>query len=73
MAARGKGHFGDHVSGFATASAYVADVTTPEKRAGAFGMIGVAFGIGFIIGPAIGGVMGSIGPRIPFWAAAAMS
>lgn len=36
-------------------------------------MIGVAFGIGFIIGPAIGGVMGSIGPRIPFWAAAAMS
>lgn len=60
-------------AGFATAAAYVADVTPPEKRAGAFGMIGVAFGIGFIIGPAIGGVTGSFGPRVPFWAAAAMS
>ena len=60
-------------AGFATASAYVADVTPSEKRAGAFGMIGVAFGIGFIIGPAIGGVLGNITPRAPFWAAAAMS
>ena len=60
-------------AGFATASAYVADVTPPEKRAGAFGMIGVAFGIGFIIGPAIGGLMGTLGRRMPFWAAAIMS
>jgi DHA1 family tetracycline resistance protein-like MFS transporter len=56
-----------------TGMAYVADVTPPEKRAGAFGMVGVAFGVGFILGPAIGGLLGSIGPRLPFWAAAAFS
>ena len=55
------------------ASAYVADVTPPEKRAGAFGMLGAAFGLGFVIGPAFGGLLGAIGPRVPFWAAAAMS
>ena len=48
---------------FTTANAYIADVTPPEKRAAAFGMIGMAFGIGFIIGPAIGGLLGEIDLR----------
>jgi MFS transporter, DHA1 family, tetracycline resistance protein len=56
-----------------TASAYIADVTTPEKRAGAFGLIGAAFGFGFVFGPAIGGLLGSFDPRLPFWAAAGFS
>lgn len=56
-----------------TAMAYVADVTPTERRAGAFGLIGVAFGVGFVLGPAIGGLLGSIDPRLPFWAAAAFS
>ena len=60
-------------SSFSTASAYVADVTPPEKRAERFGFLGVAFGIGFIIGPAIGGLLGSIDIRAPFWFAAALS
>lgn len=60
-------------SSFATAAAYVADVTPPERRAGAFGMVGAAWGIGFILGPAVGGVMGTFGLRIPFWTAAAFS
>ena len=55
-----------------TASAYVADVTPPEKRAGAFGLIGAAFGLGFVVGPAIGGVLGNIDPRLPFWVAAGL-
>ncbi len=55
------------------ASAYIADVTPPEKRAGAFGMIGSAFGLGFMLGPAIGGVVGNINPRLTFWAAAAFA
>ena len=54
----------------ATASAYIADVTPPEKRAAAFGMIGSAFGLGFVLGPAIGGAVGTIDPRLTFWAAA---
>src|SRR5437660_7391366 len=58
-------------SSFATAAAYVADVTPVERRAGAFGMVGAAWGIGFIAGPAIGGVLGTFGIRIPFWGAAA--
>lgn len=58
---------------YATASAYVVDVTPPEKRAGAFGMLGAAFGVGFIVGPALGGFLGGIDPRLPFWAAAALS
>ena len=53
-----------------TASAYIADVSTPENRTKNFGMIGVAFGLGFIIGPVIGGVLGQYGSRIPFYAAA---
>jgi DHA1 family tetracycline resistance protein-like MFS transporter len=56
-----------------TAGAYIADVVPPEKRAAAFGMIGAAFGLGFILGPAIGGVLGGISPRLPFWFAAAIS
>ncbi len=60
-------------SSFTTASAYIADVSTPEKRAQNFGMIGAAFGLGFIIGPAIGGLLGQYGPRAPFLAAAALA
>ena len=58
---------------FTTASAYIADISTPEKRAQNFGLIGVAFGLGFIIGPVIGGVLGQFGSRIPFFAAAALA
>jgi len=54
---------------FSAASAYIADVSPPEKRAANFGMIGAAFGIGFVIGPAIGGILGEIGLRLPFIAA----
>jgi MFS transporter, DHA1 family, tetracycline resistance protein len=66
------------LSGIATAnmtaaSAYIADVTPPEKRAKAFGMIGSAFGLGFMLGPAIGGAVGTINPRLTFWAAAAFA
>ena len=57
---------------FSTANAYVADVTPPEKRAASFGMLGMAFGIGFIIAPAIGGFLGEINLRLPFWAAVVM-
>lgn len=55
---------------FSTASAYIADVTPPEQRARRFGMMGAAWGIGFVLGPAIGGVLGDISPRLPFWCAA---
>ncbi len=58
---------------FTTASAYIADVSTPEKRAQNFGLIGAAFGLGFIIGPVIGGLLGQYGSRIPFYAAAGLS
>lgn len=60
-------------SSFSVASAYVADVTPPEKRAAGFGLIGAAFGVGFVIGPALGGLLGSIETRLPFWAAAALA
>ncbi|THD55268.1 MAG: MFS transporter [Bradyrhizobium sp.] len=56
-----------------TAFAYIADMTPPERRAAVFGKIGVAFGAGFILGPAIGGLLGGIDPRLPFWAAAGLS
>jgi MFS transporter, DHA1 family, tetracycline resistance protein len=56
-----------------TAFAYIADITAPEKRAAVFGKIGVAFGAGFIFGPALGGVLGDIDVRLPFWVAAAFS
>jgi DHA1 family tetracycline resistance protein-like MFS transporter len=58
---------------FTTASAYIADISTPEKRAQNFGMIGVAFGLGFIIGPVIGGMLSTISLRFPFIAAACLS
>ncbi len=58
---------------FTTANAYIADVTPPDKRAQAFGMIGAAFGLGFIIGPVIGGWLGGIDLRLPFWGAAILA
>ena len=54
---------------FTTATAYIADVSTPEKRAQNFGLIGVAFGLGFILGPVIGGQFATISVRAPFYAA----
>jgi MFS transporter, DHA1 family, tetracycline resistance protein len=66
------------ISGIAAASisaayAYVADVTPPEKRAARFGLLGAAFGAGFVLGPALGGLAGNISPRLPFWIAAGLS
>ena len=58
---------------FTTASAYIADISTPENRAQNFGMIGAAFGLGFIIGPVLGGLLGQYGSRVPFMAAAGLS
>jgi DHA1 family tetracycline resistance protein-like MFS transporter len=58
---------------FSAAYAYIADVTPPEKRAASFGMMGMAFGIGFVVGPALGGLLGSIGPRVPFIAAGVLA
>ena len=55
------------------ASAFIADATAPEARAKAYGMLGAAFGVGFVIGPALGGLLGELGPRVPFWVAAAIS
>jgi len=56
-----------------TAYAYVADVTPPDKRAARFGLLGAAFGAGFVLGPALGGLAGTISPRLPFWVAAGLS
>ncbi len=56
-----------------TANAYIADVTPEEKRAAKFGMLGAAFGLGFIVGPAVGGFLGGYGLRYPFWASAILS
>lgn len=58
---------------FSAASAYIADVTPPEKRAQSFGLVGAMFGLGFIIGPVLGGVLGNIDVRLPFWVAAALN
>jgi len=58
---------------YVPANAYVADISTPENRARAFGLVGSAFGLGFILGPAIGGLLGHLGPRAPFFAAAALA
>jgi DHA1 family tetracycline resistance protein-like MFS transporter len=60
-------------SSIATAYAYIADVTPFDKRAKAFGLMGMAFGIGFVIGPALGGFLGHYDPRLPFWVAAGFS
>jgi MFS transporter, DHA1 family, tetracycline resistance protein len=66
------------ISGITSASistsfAYIADITPPERRAAVFGKVGAAFGAGFILGPAIGGLLGGMDPRLPFWAAAGLS
>ena len=58
---------------FTTAGAYIADISTPENRAQNFGVVGAAFGLGFIIGPMIGGLLGDFGPRVPFMAAAGLT
>jgi MFS transporter, DHA1 family, tetracycline resistance protein len=58
---------------FSTASAYIADVTEPENRSAAFGLFGAAFGLGFILGPALGGYLGDIDLRLPFWVSAALT
>jgi DHA1 family tetracycline resistance protein-like MFS transporter len=58
---------------FTTASAYIADISTDLDRSKNFGMVGAAFGVGFIVGPLLGGVLGSFGTRVPFYAAAALS
>lgn len=58
---------------FSVANAYIADVTSPSKRAAAFGMVGAAFGVGFMLGPLLGGVLGSVDIRLPFVAAGAVT
>ena len=58
---------------FTTGAAYISDISTSENRAKNFGMIGAAFGLGFIIGPVMGGLLGNLGPRIPFYAAAILA
>ena len=58
---------------FSTANAYVADVSPPEKRAQNFGLIGASFGVGFLLGPVIGGILGEYGTRVPFYAAGVIS
>ncbi len=55
------------------ANAFIADITPPEDRGRAFGIMGAAFGLGFVIGPALGGLLGELGPRVPFYVAAAVS
>jgi DHA1 family tetracycline resistance protein-like MFS transporter len=58
---------------FVPANAYVADITPPQERAKAFGLVGAAFGVGFILGPAVGGLLGELGPRAPFFGASALA
>jgi DHA1 family tetracycline resistance protein-like MFS transporter len=58
---------------YTTANAFLADITKPEERAKVFGLMGAAFGLGFVIGPAIGGLLGEFGPRVPFFVAAGLS
>jgi DHA1 family tetracycline resistance protein-like MFS transporter len=60
-------------SSYVIANAYIADVTAPDDRARAYGLMGAAFGVGFVLGPAIGGLLGEFGPRVPFFVAAAVS
>lgn len=58
---------------YVIANAYIADVTAPEERAKAFGLMGAAFGLGFVVGPALGGILGEFGARVPFYVAAGVS
>jgi DHA1 family tetracycline resistance protein-like MFS transporter len=60
-------------SSFTTIYAYMADITAPEKRARAYGLIGAAFSGGFVLGPVLGGFLGDINPRLPFWVAGGLS
>jgi len=60
-------------SSYPTAGAYIADITPPGERAAKFGMLGAAFGLGFVVGPALGGILGGIDLRLPFWVAAGLS
>ena len=68
----GRALSGMTAASFSTANAYIADITPPERRAAAFGMMGAAFGIGFVAGPLLGGFAGSLDPRLPFWIAAGL-
>jgi DHA1 family tetracycline resistance protein-like MFS transporter len=58
---------------FSTANAYIADITPPERRAARYGLISIAFGFGFVVGPALGGILGSLDPRLPFWVSGGLS
>ena len=58
---------------FSTAGAYIADITPPEKRAQNVGLIGAAFGVGFVLGPSLGGFLGGVNPRLPFWVAGGLA
>ncbi len=58
---------------FSSAAAYITDITPPEKRAARFGLMSVSFGVGFVLGPIIGGLLGSISTRLPFWVSAGLS
>ena len=69
----GRGLAGIMGATFSTANAYIADISTPDKRAQNFGLIGAFFGVGFILGPVIGGILGEYGPRVPFYAAGIIS
>ncbi len=69
----GRALSGITAASFGTANAYIADITPPDKRAAAFGLMGAAFGIGFVLGPLLGGVTGAVDPRLPFWIAAGLS
>lgn len=68
----GRAISGMTAASFGTANAYIADITPPEKRPAAFGLMGAAFGIGFVVGPLLGGQLGAIDPRLPFWVAAGL-
>lgn len=69
----GRAVSGACAASFSTANAYIADIVPRDKRAAAFGTLGAAFGIGFIVGPALGGFLGHLSIRLPFWVAAGLS
>jgi MFS transporter, DHA1 family, tetracycline resistance protein len=64
---------GTTTASYSTAYAYLADATPPDQRAGVFGLVGAASGVGFVLGPALGGLLGAVEPRLPFWVAAGLS